>query len=114
MLLYLATISIGTGIVFGLVPALRMSRIDLSSALKEGGQGAGAGARRRLFTNILVVAEVALLPNHRDFSSTRTLFGCVTMAGATEPDPLVLNSIAYPGNLFSVNSVPVIGNNSNQ
>src|SRR5215813_4870768 len=59
-LLYLAAISIGTGIVFGLAPALRMSRIDLSGALKEGGQGAGAGVRRRLLTNILVGAEVAL------------------------------------------------------
>src|SRR5262249_53928483 len=60
VLLYLATISIGTGIVFGLAPALRMSRIDLSSALKEGGQAAGAGVRRRLLTNILVGAEVSL------------------------------------------------------
>jgi len=60
VLLYLAAISIGTGIVFGLAPAIRMSRIDLSSALKEGGQGAGAGLRRRLLTNILVGAEVAL------------------------------------------------------
>src|SRR2546428_1118628 len=60
VLLYLAAISIGTGIVFGLAPALRMSRVDLSSALKEGGQGSGAGVRRRLLTNILVGAEVAL------------------------------------------------------
>jgi predicted permease len=59
-LLYLAAISIGTGIVFGLAPALRMSRIDLSMALKEGGQGAGVGVRRRLLTNILVGTEVAL------------------------------------------------------
>jgi len=60
VLLYLAAISIGTGIVFGLAPALRMSRIDLSRALKEGGQGVGVGVRRRLLTNILVGAEVAL------------------------------------------------------
>jgi predicted permease len=60
VLLYMAAITIGTGIVFGLAPALRMSRIDLSSALKEGGQGGGAGVRRRLLTNILVGAEVAL------------------------------------------------------
>ncbi|MGH9754453.1 MAG: ADOP family duplicated permease [Blastocatellia bacterium] len=60
VLLHLSAISIGTGIVFGLAPALRMSKIDLSSALKEGGQGAGVGVRRRLLTNILVGAEVAL------------------------------------------------------
>jgi putative ABC transport system permease protein len=60
VLLHLAVISIGTGIVFGLAPALRMSRIDLSRALKEGGQAAGSGVKRRLLTNILVGAEVAL------------------------------------------------------
>src|SRR5262245_17205539 len=60
VLLYRAAISIGTGIVFGLAPALRMSRIDLSKALKEGGQGAGVGVRRRLLTDILVGTEVAL------------------------------------------------------
>jgi predicted permease len=60
VLLYLAAISIGTGVLFGLAPALRMSRIDLSNGLREGGHGAGAGVRRRLLTNILVGAEVAL------------------------------------------------------
>jgi len=60
VLLYMAAISIGTGIVFGLAPALRMSRTDLSSALREGGQGAGTGVRRRLLSGILVGAEVAL------------------------------------------------------
>jgi predicted permease len=60
VLLYLTAITIGTGIVFGLAPALRMSRIDLSRALKEGGHGAGAGRRRRVLTNIMVGAEVAL------------------------------------------------------
>jgi putative ABC transport system permease protein len=60
VLLYLAAISIATGIVFGLAPALRISRIDLGNSLKEGGQGSGAGIRRRLLTNILVGAEVAL------------------------------------------------------
>jgi predicted permease len=60
VLLYMAAITIGTGIVFGLAPAIRMSRIDLSAALKEGGQGAGLDVRRRLLTNIMVGAEVAL------------------------------------------------------
>ena len=81
VLLYLAAISIGTGIVFGLAPALRMSRIDLSSALKEGGQGAGAGVRRRLLTNILVGAEVAL--------------SVVLLMGAG----LMIRSMVYAGNM---------------
>ncbi len=60
VLLYLAAITIGTGIVFGLAPALRISKIDLSSVLKDGGQAISGGVRRRLLTHILVGAEVAL------------------------------------------------------
>src|SRR5712692_10476154 len=57
---YLAAISIATGILFGLAPALRLSRLDVNTALKDGGRGAGAGMRARSLSNILVVAEMAL------------------------------------------------------
>lgn len=60
VLLYSVAISIGTGILFGFAPALRMSRVDLSGALKEGGQAAGSGVRRRFLSSILVGTEVAL------------------------------------------------------
>jgi len=60
VLLYSVAISIGTGIVFGLAPALRLSKIDLSGALREGGQTVGAGVRRRVLSGILAGAEVAL------------------------------------------------------
>jgi predicted permease len=48
-----------TGIVFGLVPALGASRVDVTSALKEGGRGAQGGARQRV-RSLLVVSELAL------------------------------------------------------
>jgi len=51
-------ISLATGIIFGLVPALEATRLDLSDALKEGGRSDGAigvGTRR-----LLIVCEVAL------------------------------------------------------
>lgn len=54
-----AAIAMGTGLVFGLVPAWQMSRPDLVHALKEGGRGT-AGAGRHRVRNGLVVAEVAL------------------------------------------------------
>jgi predicted permease len=65
VLFFTFAISIGTGIVFGLAPALRAARVDLTSSLKAGGRNAqgeggfGSGGRRRL-RSLLVVAEVAI------------------------------------------------------
>ena len=51
-------LSMLTGILFGLAPAVRVSRIELNRALKEGGDRSGGG--RQLGGNLLVVGEVAL------------------------------------------------------
>jgi predicted permease len=56
-------VSLLTGIFFGIAPALRSMRVDLTPALKEGaGKGSGTGSGRRWFSagNSLVVAQVAL------------------------------------------------------
>jgi len=53
-------VSIATGIVFGLLPALQASRADLSSTLKESAGRSGTGFRQNKARAILVVAEVAL------------------------------------------------------
>ena len=50
-------LSMLTSFLFGLIPALRLSKVDLNEALKEGGRGAGARSRLR---PALVIAEVAL------------------------------------------------------
>jgi predicted permease len=53
-------LSILTGILFGLIPALQSSRADLSSALKAGGHRSGAGLRTDKTRALLVTGEVAL------------------------------------------------------
>jgi predicted permease len=59
---FTATVSILTGILFGLAPALRSLRMDLTPALKTGTSGASAsGKRTRMgMANLLVVTQVAL------------------------------------------------------
>ncbi len=58
--LYLVAVSILTGALFGLAPALRLSRLDVNSAIKDGSRGASAGKRGKLLSAVLVVAEMAL------------------------------------------------------
>jgi putative ABC transport system permease protein len=59
-MLYTAVISLLTGALFGLAPALQASRGQLTEALKEGARGASGGARHNRLRSALVVAEVAL------------------------------------------------------
>jgi predicted permease len=59
VLLFVVAASIVTGILAGLVPALRAGRTDLNDTLKEGGRSDAAGAGN-LVRRALIVAEVAL------------------------------------------------------
>jgi len=53
-------VSVGTGVLFGLIPALQGSRADLSSTLKESGGRTGTGFRHNKARSLLVVSEVTL------------------------------------------------------
>ncbi len=57
---YLAAITLGAGLAFGLAPAWQLSRLDVNAALKEGGGAVGQSRRARFLSGLLVVAEVAL------------------------------------------------------
>lgn len=59
-LAYTVVLSVVTGIVFGLAPALRVSRGNLQGALREGGRGTSAGLKKNRLRAALVIAEVAL------------------------------------------------------
>jgi putative ABC transport system permease protein len=53
-------VSLLTGILFGLVPAMHTSRPDLSTTLKEASGRSGSGSRHNRARGVLVVTEVAL------------------------------------------------------
>jgi putative ABC transport system permease protein len=60
ILVFAAVLSVGTGILFGLVPALQLSRLDLNDTLKEGATKSSGGRRHRRLRSALVVSEVTL------------------------------------------------------
>jgi len=60
VLAFTIAISIATGLVFGLAPALQTTRVDVSAAINEGGRGGGAGTGHHRLRSLLVVAEMAM------------------------------------------------------
>jgi putative ABC transport system permease protein len=59
VLLFTLLISVATGLVFGILPSLQASQVDLNTALKENSRGTAGLGQHRL-RNTLVVCEVAL------------------------------------------------------
>ena len=53
-------LSVATAILFGLAPAIKLSRPDLTTALREADRGSTAGRRSRRVRNLLIGSEVAL------------------------------------------------------
>jgi predicted permease len=60
VLAFTLAVSIFTGVVFGLIPALQGSRTELNTALKDSSSRSGTGFRQNKTRSILVVVEMAL------------------------------------------------------
>ncbi|HET9713384.1 MAG TPA: ABC transporter permease, partial [Pyrinomonadaceae bacterium] len=59
VLLFTVAVMLLTGVLCGLAPALRASRINLQDAIKEGARGSSSGSNKRL-NNVFVVSQLAL------------------------------------------------------
>ena len=59
VLMFSLVVSLGTGLVFGLLPALRVSGSDLNKRLKKGGRNSTVGGTRNRLQTTLIISEVA-------------------------------------------------------
>ncbi len=57
---YLVAVCIGASVLSGLAPAIRLSRLDLNTALKEGGRSVSGGRGAAVRSNLLIACETAL------------------------------------------------------
>jgi len=60
VLLFALALSVVTGIVFGLVPAVHATRLRIRESLNEAGRGGAGSSRHRTLRSVLVVAELGL------------------------------------------------------
>ena len=88
-----------TGAVFGVLPALRASRPELSSALKEGGRGsAGSGRALKGFVVAQVALALALLVSAG--LSTRGAMRLLTQHDGYEPRGVMTFSVVLPEDAY--------------
>jgi predicted permease len=60
VLAFFTIVCLSTGIIFGLAPALHISKTDINDVIKEGGRGGSGGRRARRWTSALIVGELTL------------------------------------------------------
>ena len=100
-LAYTVAIAAASSLVFGLAPAWQLSRVDLNSALREGGRTGGGGARMR-GRNLLVVVEVALALVLLVGASlfVRSFLNIQLTSAGFDPSPILTLRVFLPGERY--------------
>lgn len=102
VLAFTLAIAVATSLVFGVWPALGLSRVDLGSAMKLAGAGGGGSRRRNAAHGVLVVAEVSLalmllIGAGLMIESMRNL---LRENSGVRPDNLVTGRLTFPGSKY--------------
>ncbi len=138
VLFFTAAISLLTGIIFGVAPALQARGVHVREALQESGRGSGESVRRNRLRSVLVASEfalavlllvgaglmirtfVALYAIDPGFNPHHVLSAVISVAGTGEADPArrsqfyqqVLQRVgALPGveSVSAINHAPLVG-----
>lgn len=95
---FLAGVSVTTSILFGLAPALYVSRTNINDALKEGGRGGVGSVGTRRWTSALMVVELAvtLVLLATAGLMTRSFLALYRAGRVIDPSGLVTMRLALP------------------
>ena len=98
VLAFTLLVSVLTGILFGFIPALQLSKVNLQELLKEGAHAAGTGMRTLRARNVLVVAEVALALSLLIVCGLmiRSLAGALFAKPQGDPRKMIVAGVTFP------------------
>ena len=100
---YVMAVAIGSGVVFGMAPAVQTLKTNLVESLKDGGRGSGVGGARGRFRSALVIGEVALslilLVGAALF--VRSFFNLQTASAGFATEPLLMLRFYMPGERYA-------------
>jgi len=60
VLLFSLIVSLGSGLLFSLIPALQASRVNMNEAMKDNSRSTSGGSKRKRFREFLVVSDITL------------------------------------------------------
>ena len=102
VLVFSLLVSIFTGILFGIFPALQASLTDLHDSLKEGGRSGTAGSGKRRMRDALVAAEVAisLVLLVGAGLMTKSLWMVMQAEGGIRPEHVFTARVSLPGTKY--------------
>ena len=101
VLLFAMACAVGTGLLFGLAPAFRSTRVNLRAALSKGGRSPGLGSHHRI-QRIFVVAEVAIAVVLLNCSGLlfRTLINLNSVDTGFQPEGRAAMHVTLPGSHY--------------
>ncbi len=102
---FVAVVSLATSVLFGLAPALRASRVDLTVSLREGSQALSTGFKGNRFRSALVVSQMALAVMLLIGAGllVRSFQALQSVEVGFERDNLLTMQFRLPGNKYETN-----------
>lgn len=96
-------VAVVTALIFGLAPALSLSRTQINDSMRESGRGGGAGRKRGRARNALVVAEVALAVVLLSGAGLliRSVIGMLNVDAGVRSEGVVTANVQLPGAQFT-------------